>query len=83
MDNYTLSILNATNKLEQCKEELIDAMFDLAINGELKEWNNIVGEGEHFYFRRELFESLDDHNVQQLIKIIDVLEMKFPTNLIT
>ncbi|MCY1662562.1 hypothetical protein [Chryseobacterium sp. SL1] len=77
MDIDTFSILNAISVLEQCKEELIDAMFDVAFNGELKQSNYLVGECELFYFSRELSDSLDDPNVQRLIKIIDSLEMKF------
>lgn len=78
MDSYSLAIINTINQLEQSKEKLIDLLFDIAIHGELKPWSDMVIEGEHFYFSREHFESLDYANVTQLIKIIDTLEMKFP-----
>lgn len=77
MDQYDKAISNAIDQIEVCKENLIDIIFEIAINGELKEWAENVEVGEHFYFSKELFLSLEDKNIQHVISIIEMMEMKF------
>lgn len=78
MDDYQQAIERTLKLLDATKEKLIDQIFDLAINGELREWSETVEIGEHFFFSRELLESLEDSNIQYLISLIDQLETKFP-----
>ena len=78
MDKKYQTVLRETLLLiEQTKEQLIDHVFNLAITGELRDWANTVDEGEHFYFSKELFESLDDTNIQKIISVINFIESKF------
>ncbi|MGQ7855800.1 hypothetical protein ACUN24_16320 [Pedobacter sp. WC2501] len=74
MDDYQHAIERTLKQLEETKEKLIDQIFDLAINGELKEWSETIEIGEHFYFGKELFESLEDKNIKQLIDLIAKIE---------
>lgn len=49
-------------------------MFEIAINGELKDFAETVDIGEHFFFSRELFESLEDEKIKKLLTLINNLE---------
>jgi len=74
MNYYQHAIERMLKLLDETKERLIDQIFDLAINGELKEWSETVEIGEHFYFSKELFESLEDENIKQLIDLVAKIE---------
>ena len=74
MDDYQHAIERTLKQLEETKEKLIDQIFDLAINGELKEWSENVEVGENFYFSRELFQSLDDKSIKTILRLVDIIE---------
>lgn len=78
MNDYQTNISETIEILIETKHKLIQKMFDLAITGELKEWSDTIDVGEHFYFSRELFESLDDPNIRYLIFLTTQLEIRFP-----
>ena len=74
MNDYQTNISETFTILIETKEKLIQKIFDLAISGELKEWSDTIEEGEHFFFSRELFESLEDEKIKQLISLIISIE---------
>jgi len=76
MNDYQTNISETVEILTDTKQKLIQKVFDLAITGELKEWSDTIEEGEHFIFSRELFESLEDENIRQLIDLITHIEKK-------
>lgn len=75
MEKYRQAISDAITELEDNKERLIENLFEIAINGELRDWAKDVELGEDFYFSRELFQSLDDKNIKLLIALIENIEM--------
>jgi hypothetical protein len=74
MNDYQHAIERTLKLLDETKERLIDQIFDLAINGELKAWSETIEIGEHFYFSKELLQSLEDENIKQLIDLIAQIE---------
>lgn len=80
MNEYEGAILDTKFIIEEFKDKLIDCLFEIAINGELKEWAENVEVGEDFYFSKELYESLNDLKIKHLVSIINHLETKFPVS---
>lgn len=74
MDDYQTNISKTVEILTETKDKLIQKVFDLAITGELKEWSDTIDVGEHFYFSRELFESLGDTAIHKLLTLIGKIE---------
>ncbi|WP_175635093.1 hypothetical protein [Pedobacter ghigonis] len=74
MNDYQTNISETVEILIEIKHKLIQKIFDLAITGELKEWSDTIEEGEHFFFSRELFESLEDRNVKVIIGVVAEIE---------
>jgi hypothetical protein len=73
-NSYNKSIGNSIVILEETKERLTDVIFQIAINGELKEWADEVEIGEHFYFSKELLQSLEDEKINLLISLVENIE---------
>lgn len=83
MNHYESSVINTVNLLNEFKEELVDNIFQIAINGELRVWSEITEIGEDYFFSKELLESLEDENVQMLISLVEHIEFivnKFSKN---
>ncbi|MCX2575067.1 hypothetical protein [Pedobacter sandarakinus] len=75
MNDYQTNIFETVEILNETKHKLIQKVFDLAITGELKEWSDTIDVGEHFFFTRELFESLEDNRIKMIVALIDHLEV--------
>ena len=74
MNYYKNAIANVIIELNHTKENLIDNLFQIAITGELKDWAETVDIGEHFFFSRDLFESLEDERIKKLLTLIGTIE---------
>ncbi|RZJ49277.1 MAG: hypothetical protein EOO44_18565 [Flavobacterium sp.] len=74
MNSYELAIQKTIHQLSESKENLVDNIFQIAINGELKVWSEITEVGEHYFFSKELLQSLEDEKVQMLISLVEQME---------
>ena len=72
---YKDSIIEAVKKLTATREELFLSIFNIAMAGELKEWNESAEIGEVYEFSNEIFEGCSDINVQLLTKLMRSVEI--------
>lgn len=70
-NHYRIALIDAANKLVDIMGIIKQSILDVSMTGELKDWSNTVHVGEFFQLDKELFESLDDSNVQLLNKLFD------------
>ena len=59
-----------------CRHNLFDNIVNLSLKGELLHLEGFVDEGEPYKFNMNHFRSIEDPNVQAIIKICDVIESK-------
>jgi hypothetical protein len=70
-ENYRQNLIHALENLVTVNESVYQSIIDLAMQGELKAFNDTVPLGEVHQFDYELFKNMDDKNVQLLIEVID------------
>jgi predicted amino acid-binding ACT domain protein len=73
-ENYREVLSNTVNNLVNVRQVLFDGLFELAIAGELKEWNESVEVGESYTFTKEIFEGCTDANIQLIVKLMNKVE---------
>ena len=73
-DNYKESLKATIDKLIAIRGELFNCMLEVAMQGELKEWNESVPVGEEMVFSKELFEGCTDNNIQLIVKLVKEVE---------
>ena len=71
---YNDSIREAIKKLAAFQGELFLSIFNIAMTGELKEWNKSVEIGEVYEFSNEIFEGCSDTNIQLLTELMNKVE---------
>jgi hypothetical protein len=71
---YQQVVADAANKLVDIREVVFNAIFQLAMAGELKEWSDAVGVGDSFTFTKDIFEGCDDANIQLLTNLLTQIE---------
>lgn len=73
-DHYKECLLDSIKKLIETRDALFLSVFNLAMMGELKEWNNSVQIGETYEFSKEVFEGCADKNIQLLTSLMNYIE---------
>ena len=71
---YKESLQQAAAALLTIREHLFDAIFQVAIIGELKEWSDTVADGVQVTFPKALFEACEDANVRLLTHLLNNVE---------
>lgn len=69
--NYRNSLKEALQSLEKANGIIFDSMVNVEAQGDLKEWNSTVPEGEVHQFDFEMFKNSEDLNVQLLVKLLE------------
>ena len=70
-ENYKESLKEALQALVKANEIIFDSLINLETQGELKEWNSSVPDGEVHQFDFEIFRNSGDLNVQLLVKVLE------------
>jgi len=70
-ENYKETLRDALENLVKVNESIFDSMVTIALQGELKEWNNAVSIGEVHQFDYQIFKNSEDTNIRLLVKIIE------------
>lgn len=78
-DNYKENLKEALKNLIKVNESIFNSLFDISMQGDLKEWNNAVPIGETHQFDFELFKNSGDTNIQLLVKLIENVDATFET----
>ena len=73
-ESYKEALLASVKLLVKTRHQLYDQLFELAVTGELQEWAASVPVGESHTFTNELFEALEDTNVQTLMPMLRMIE---------
>ena len=71
---YKESLEATAAKLLAMREELFEAIFQIAITDELREWSATIEVGETYSISKELLESCADTNVQLLTTLLTAIE---------
>ena len=71
---YEESLQQAASALFNIREQLVNAIFQVAITGELQEWSDTITVGEQVTFSKEMFEGCADANVQLLTQLLNNVE---------
>lgn len=69
--NYKDSIKEALQALVKANEIIFDSLINVETQGDLKEWNSTVPEGEIHQFDFEIFRNSADLNIQLLVKLME------------
>ena len=69
--HYKENIKEALLNLVKVNWSIYDSIVSIAMQGELKEFNDAVPIGEVHQFDFDVFKNCDDTNIQMLVKIIE------------
>ena len=78
-ENYRANIKEALNTLVIVNQSIYDSLIPIAMQGELKEFNDGVPIGEVHNFDFDLFKSCEDINIRLLVKLIVNVNETFET----
>lgn len=78
-DNYKENLKEALKNLIMVNKSIYDSIIPIAMQGELKEFNDSVPIGEVHQFDFDVFKNCDDTNIQLLVKLIENVEETFET----
>lgn len=76
-DNYRIVLNDILKNLISVNEQLFSSMIDLAMQGELKEWNETVPVGESHHFDFELFKNSSDTNLRLLAALVEKVDATY------
>lgn len=76
---YRQRLADALQNLIFVQENIFSSIVNIAMEGELKEWNNMVSVGEKFQFDLELFEHSNDLNIRMLVRLIARIDATYET----
>lgn len=76
-DNYRENLKEALENLISVNKSIYDSILPIAMQGELKEFNDSVPIGEVHNFDFDVFKNCDDTNIQLLVKLIENVEETF------
>jgi hypothetical protein len=76
-ENYRNNLKDALENLIIVNKSIFDSLIPLAMQGELKDWNDNIPIGEVIQFDFELFKGCDDTNIQKLVHLIEKVEETF------
>ncbi len=71
---YRSILEDAVKNLEVANQTIFNSMIDLAMQGELKDWNETVPVGESHFFDLDIFRNSNDINLRLLAGIIDIID---------
>lgn len=74
MQNDREKMLEVLENLIEAREIIFTQIVNLAMSGELKHIENAFDVGDKYDFKLKHFESIDDINVQKLIKLCKNME---------
>ena len=74
MDSYSENIKAVVQTLTRANQSIYSSMVMLFMQGEMKEWNDAVPDGEIHQFEFALFQNCIDVNVQSLVKLIEYID---------
>lgn len=70
-EHYKENLKAALSNLVKVNASIYDSIIPIAMQGELKDFNDAVPIGEIHQFDFELFKNCDDTNIKMLVKIIE------------
>ena len=73
-EQYRQNLKEALKNLEQVDKIIFQSIIDVAMQGELKSFNDDVPINEVHELSYQLFKGLDDKNVQLLLEVIDKID---------
>ena len=73
-DNYRKSLLETVDYLIEVRSNLFGNALAVAMNNELKEFNEMVEVGETYEFRIEHFDNSSDTNLQKIVDLIKAIQ---------
>ncbi len=76
-EQYRESLKGALKNLIKVNESLFDSVVPLSMQGDLKEWNDLVPIGEVHQFDFEIFKNSSDTNIQLLVKLMDKVDATY------
>lgn len=76
-DHYRENLKDALRNLKKVKESIFDNLVPLTMQGELKEWNDLVPIGEIHQFDFELFKNSSDTNILLLVKLMETVDATY------
>lgn len=71
---YRSILEDAVKNLEMANQTIFNSMIDLAMQGELKDWNETVPVGESHFFDMDIFRNSNDINLRLLAGIIEFID---------
>ncbi len=78
-EDYRQQLTNSIKALIEIREFIFEKTLNLAMEGDLKEWNSTVDSGEDFIFSKILLLSCNDTNVQMLTELLTKIEITCDT----
>jgi len=76
-DNYQENLKEALKNLITVNKSIYDSIIPIAMQGELKDFNDSVPIGEVHQFDFDVFKNCDDTNIQLLVKLIENIDETF------
>ena len=73
-NNYRENLRDALINLIECNRSIYSSIINLEMQGNMKDWSDAVPIGESHQFDFEIFRNSEDSNIQQLVKLIDVID---------
>jgi len=71
---YSISLTDTVWELIKIQENIYNCIFEVAMAGELAEWNSTIEIGDTIKFSLDIFQACSDSNVQLLIKLLKDVE---------
>jgi len=78
-DYYKENLKEALINLNIVNQSIFDSLVAISMQGELKEWNDLVPVGESHHFSFEMFKNSNDTNIQLLVQLIEKIDTTFET----
>ncbi|MBX3164112.1 MAG: hypothetical protein KF900_06485 [Bacteroidetes bacterium] len=78
-ENYRENLEDALRNLLNVYDSIYASIVNVVMQGELKEWNDIIEIGEEYNISYELLKSCDDTNVLLLVELLDKIETTLET----
>ena len=76
-ETYRTNLKDALHNLIKVNEGIYLSIIGIAMQGELKEFNDAVPIGEVHQLDFELFKNSEDTNIQSLVKIMETVDETF------
>ncbi len=78
-NTYRKNLIHSLNGLKEIRETIFENTLNLAMEGDLKDWNDTIESGETFVFDKKLLLTCADTNVQLFSELISKIESTFDT----